>query len=107
MYPWNSIRVESPSWWVPSSPNISDQGEAIGMPLRASDGLRAYNLLPAIFDIQVRKHEAKSTIKPTEAWILEDGLHDHLLLKVGEKLNEVAVFVLKGIYPKGDAKHRV
>ena len=39
--------------------------------------------------------------------IKADGLHDHLLLKVGEKLNEVAVFVPKGIYPKGDGKHRV
>jgi len=49
-----------------------------------------------------RKHEAKSTIKPTsEAWIQADGLHDHLLLKVGKKLNEVAVFFPKGIYPKG------
>jgi hypothetical protein len=59
-----------------------------------------------IFDIQVhkrrRKYEDKSTIKPTsEAWIPEDGLHDHLLLKVDEKLNEVAVFVPKGSYPKG------
>jgi hypothetical protein len=26
---------------------------------------------------------------------------DHLLLKVGEKLNEVAVVVPKGSYPKG------
>lgn len=28
---WNSIRVQSPSWWVPSPPIISDQGEAIGV----------------------------------------------------------------------------
>jgi hypothetical protein len=55
-----------------------------------------------------RKYEGKSTIEPTsEAWIQANGLHDHLLLKVGEKLNEVAVFVPKGIYPRGDAKHRV
>jgi hypothetical protein len=40
-------------------------------------------------------------IPTSEAWIQADGLHDHLLLKVGEKLNEVAVFVPKGIYPKG------
>jgi hypothetical protein len=44
----------------------------------------------AIFDIQVhkrrRKHEAKSTIKPTsETWIPEDGLYDHLLLKLAKK----------------------
>jgi hypothetical protein len=64
-------------------------------------------LVSISFDIQVhksrRKHEAKSVIKSTsEAWIPEDGLQDHLLLKVGKKLNEVAVFVPKGIYPKGD-----
>jgi hypothetical protein len=48
------------------------------------------------------KHEAKSTIKPTsEAWILEDGLHDHLLLKVGEKVNKVAVSFLKVVTQKG------
>jgi Icc-related predicted phosphoesterase len=33
----------------------------------------------------------------SEAWIQANGLHDHLLLKVGEKLNKVAVFVPKGI----------
>jgi hypothetical protein len=75
------------------------------MPLRASNGLRAYNLLPAISDIQAHKrrhkHEAKSTIKPTEAWIPENGLYDHLLLKVGEKMNKVAVSFLKVVTQKG------
>jgi len=81
------------------------------MPLRASDGLREYNVSSeTIFDIQVhkrrRKHEAKSTIKPTEASIPEDGLYDHLLLKVGEKVNKVAVSFLKVVTQRGDAKHR-
>ena len=98
MCPWNSIRVESPSWWVPSSPIISDQGEAIGMPLRASDGLRAYNLLPAIFDIQVRKHEAKNQLSnPQKRGYRRTGS----VAEVGEKVNKVAVSFLKVVTQKG------
>lgn len=55
-----------------------------------------------LFQGRRRKYEGKSTIKPnSEACIQANGLHDHLLLKGGEEFSGVAVFVPKGMYPKG------
>jgi hypothetical protein len=59
-----------------------------------------------IFDIQVQSADVNTRPNQLSSPLARrgskaDGLHDHLLLKVDEKLNEIAVVVPKGSYPKG------